>query len=433
MRPEDQKPLERSAASNARPKPRLRRDESDAVQPGATPPSRETESRVRLVLELLGRAQRERVERARLEAQHIQPGLSLSELREWLNRERYVYAEPIAKGGMARIYCAADLHLCRTVALKTLLDNPSKEAIGRFLYEAQIAAQLQHPNVIPIYDVGLDPQTQLPFLVMKLVTGRTLLDIILGLRQKAPEMRRYANIAERIGIFLKVCDAIAYAHAHQVIHRDIKPASIMVGDYGEVYVIDWGIAESRGRVPPSDPDTGRLRFDRTRVSTFHDVYRLSDPGADKTFMGSPVHMAPEQIVDPDGIDERSDIYGLGCTLYELVTLRAPFRSTDSIDKLLQSKRVRDYPPAWKYTPSAKYGLSDIIDRCLAPCKSRRYKSVRSLQNALRRYLQRVIKSRVPSRLQAIEKWVQNLDAGEMAPSVRQELLKRLRRASKDLP
>jgi len=379
---------------------------------------------VRALLEVVGRVQRDHLEKTN-RRQDLSASLSRGQLAEWFSKDRYVYAETIAEGGMARIYCAADLHLCRTVALKTLLEDQPPENVARFLYESQIAAQLQHPNVVPVYDTGLDEQTGRPFLVMKLIAGQSLLDIILGLRRHDNTVRRYSSLAERINIFLKVCDAISYAHAHNVVHRDIKPANVMVGEYGEVYVIDWGIAESRADLPPSDPETGRVAFGGDRVSTFHDVYRLSDPAADKSFMGSPVHMAPEQIASPDEIDHRSDVYGLGCTLYELITLNAPFSSRLSIDELYRAKCSGDFPPVWRYVPVARYGLADIVHRCMAPRKSRRFQKVTSLQNALKRHLQNAMKSKLPQRIDALAAWVNKIDPDCFDEKVKAELLDRL--------
>ena len=381
---------------------------------------------VRALLEIVGRVQHDHLQKTERQVE-LSARLSRGQLAEWFSKDRYVYAEMIAEGGMARIYCAADLHLCRTVALKALLEDQPPENVARFLYESQIAAQLQHPNVVPVYDAGLDEQTGEPFLVMKLIAGQSLLDVILGLRRHEKDVRKYSSLAERINVFLKVCDAIGYAHDHNVIHRDIKPANIMVGDHGEVYVIDWGIAESHADLPPSDPDTGRVSFGGRRVSTFHDVYRLSDPASDKSFMGSPVHMAPEQVASPDAVDHRSDIYGLGCTLYELITLNAPFNSTMSIDELYRAKCEGEFPPVWEYVPSARYGLAEIVHRCMAPRKSRRFQKVASLQNALKRYLQNAMKSRTPQRIHALVSWVEKIDPEEFDDASKTELLRRLSR------
>jgi len=267
------------------------------------------------LLEVIARARREQTSQHKPTA--TTPGTPLpflqpDQVQQWFTKERYVIGESVAQGGMARIFCAADLHLCRTVALKTGLENSSAEDLSRFLFEAQITAQLQHPNIIPIYDMGLEKETCLPFFTMKYVSGRTALDIILGLRRNNPKIRhQFGGITERLTIFLKACDAIAYAHSLDVIHRDIKPANIMVGNHGEVYVIDWGIAQARNPDPGPDPATGRLRFNPNRINSYRDIYGL-DQTMDQGFLGSPVHMAPEQFINPEAVDERSDIYGLGC-------------------------------------------------------------------------------------------------------------------------
>ncbi len=187
---------------------------------------------------------------------------SNDQFREWLTRERYVYAGEIGVGGMSRVFRAADLHLCRPVAMKILPEGSRPLDVCRFIHEAQVTSQLQHPNIVPIYDCGIDPLSNQPFFTMQMVErGHTFLDIIIGLRKRnAVIARKFGKLSERISAFLKVGDALAYAHSRGVVHQDVKPANILVGEHGEVYLIDWGIAKVEEEKPSSDPDTGRIRF-----------------------------------------------------------------------------------------------------------------------------------------------------------------------------
>lgn len=352
------------------------------------PRSRFGTTELEALLEVVSRARREQLSEQQHDgtpSEKARQYLTESQIRDWFSKERYVYGEAIAKGGMARIFCAADLHLCRTVALKTLLDKQPADNLSRFVYEAQVTAQLQHPNIIPIYDFGQDSHSHLPFFTMKFVHGRSALDIIVALRRKDQKARRqFGALGERLSIFLKASDAIAYAHSLKVTHRDIKPANVMIGEHGEVYVIDWGIAQAESRATAPDPSTGRLQFDPGHIASYHDVYHAGTEHHDSTFLGSPVHMAPEQFIAPEEVDERSDIYGLGCTLYELVTLHPPFDASASIEQLLAAKKRGDFVPAWHYVPALLHDeLAGIIHRCMAPRKRQRFQSVRLMQTALK--------------------------------------------------
>ena len=302
--------------------------------------------------------------------------------KDWLSRERYVYAEEIGVGGMSKVYRAADLHLCRSVAMKILPEEHREEDLCRFVHEAQITSQLQHPNIIPIYDCGIDPFSQQPFFTMKLIeNGRSALDILIQLRkQEASAKKQFGHLSERINILLKVADALAYAHSRGVVHQDVKPANILVGDHGEVYVIDWGIAKVGEAKPKADPSTGRLSFPKGHFAGIHEIYDNAGRINDSSFFGSPVHMAPEQFIDGSLVDRRADIYAFGCSLYEIITLHPPFDPFLPLDQMLTKKKKADYPALTSYAPEVPESLTAIVDKCLAPLRSKRYQKIRQVQD-----------------------------------------------------
>lgn len=272
--------------------------------------------------------------------------------------QRYKLGAEIPGGGMARLYLAEDRNLARTVVLKTSAAGASTEDQVRFLREAHTTARLEHPNIIPIYDCGLLEPENRPFFTMKWVEGRTALDIIVRLRTPGTDRqfrRLFGSLAERINIILKAADAVAYAHDRGVIHRDLKPANLLIGDHGEVYVIDWGIAVAGA------------------------------PADDRLFLGSPVHMAPEQFIQENSVDERCDVYGLGCTMYELLALHSPFDPQLPLDRLLLLKQRMEFPPLWTVAPAIRPELAEIVHRCLDPRKRNRYQSIRQLQDAIKLY------------------------------------------------
>ena len=306
--------------------------------------------------------------------------------KDWLSRERYVYAEEIGTGGMSKVYRAADLHLCRSVAMKILPEGHREDDLCRFVHEAQITSQLQHPNIIPIYDCGIDPFSQQPFFTMKLIErGRSALDILIQLRKhEASAKRHFGNLSERINIILKVADALAYAHSRGVVHQDVKPANILVGDHGEVYVIDWGIAKVGEAKPKSKLSTGRLSFPKEHFAGIHEIYDNADRINDANFFGSPVHMAPEQFTDGNQVDGRADIYGFGCSLYEMITLHPPFDPLLPLDQLLTKKKHADYPDPTTYAPEVPTVLTAIVAKCLAPLRSKRYQKISQVQDDIQK-------------------------------------------------
>jgi serine/threonine protein kinase len=219
-----------------------------------------------------------------------------------LTGTRYELRGLLGRGGMGSVYCAFDRELQREVALKVSAGQaPSAAEVERFRREARVLSRLEHPGIVPVHDLGVLPDGRL-YYAMKLVRGRRL-----------DEHVREAPLAARLRIFERICEAVAFAHAQGVVHRDLKPQNVMVGAFGEVLVLDWGVAKVVGvpeaAVAPAPPPGP------------------SDTAAG-TVLGTPGYMSPEQERgDVHRIDGRSDVYALGTLLQRLV-LEAPSPRTD---------------------------------------------------------------------------------------------------------
>jgi serine/threonine protein kinase/WD40 repeat protein len=261
-----------------------------------------------------------------------------------LDNGRYEVGGEIAKGGMGYVLAARQTAAGRTVAMKVMLDGLQASDLHRtrFIEEAQITSQLEHPNIVPVHDVGVDDDGR-PFYTMKLIHGITLKRIVQLLMEDAPvNAGRYA-LPALLTIFQKICDAMAFAHSRSVIHRDLKPGNIMVGRFGEVLVMDWGIAklvedkEERTDSAPATGDTSAVRLDRGED-------RESFMTLDGTVLGTPRYMAPEQARgEIDALDARTDIFSLGVILYELLVLEIPFAGGRSNELLENVKNGRVMP------------------------------------------------------------------------------------------
>ncbi|MFH1998851.1 MAG: protein kinase [Planctomycetota bacterium] len=290
---------------------------------------------------------------------------------------RYRRKTMLGKGGMAEVHKVYDRALRRNVAIKTMLANmvsESEDMTHRFIEEAQITAQIQHPGIVALYDMGMTRDGR-PFFSMNLIPGVTLEEILDDAVCEDTEWTRIRLLQ----IYLKICETLAFAHSKNVIHRDLKPGNIMVGEYGEVTVVDWGISKilspnQSGKkdnkpLPTQDEDTQGPGVTSVRTSE-----SLSTRCGQ--MIGTLHYMPPEQARGlHDEIDEQSDIFSLGVILYEILTGSLPF----------DEEAYETYPyfaeeatPPHEIDPTIPEELSRICMRCMAPQKERRYRSVRIL-------------------------------------------------------
>jgi len=287
----------------------------------------------------------------------------------------------LGEGGSGEVLIARDTHLERRVALKRLkqYEMVPEHIKERFLNEAQVTAQLDHPNIIPIYGLHAVTGQSLGY-AMKLVRGRDLASLIDEVRRRLERnvpLGEGHDLNSRLDIFLKICDAIDFAHSKGVLHRDLKPSNIMIGRFGEVYVMDWGIAQIK--IGGKDRDT----------ETVQPVLSGVDP-TDRTqtggLVGTPLYMSPEQAEGRD-LDERSDQYTLGLILYELVCLQRAKPGKTSFEVISNTVRGK-HKPIRHVLPRRKVPreLTAIIAKAVRHEPVERYASVHELAADLRRYL-----------------------------------------------
>lgn len=280
--------------------------------------------------------------------------------------ENLCISPELARGGMGRIHVATDRNLLRHVALKRLDRQLAEVPMYRdgFIAEAQMTGQLEHPNIVPVHQLAVS-EIGVPYFTMKLVQG-----VSFDAWMRAPHrgVGTTERLHEGLEIFVKVCDAMAYAHHRGVIHRDLKPENIMVADFGQVYLMDWGLA----RLIRQHPSAPR-------------VAQMDAHGA----VGTPEFMAPEQARgNPAEMDERSDVFGLGAVLYELAAGISPYGGLRDPDAVLERAR-RGHVIAVENTSegtTVPKPLCAIINRAVAPLPENRYQSVIELQSDLRKFL-----------------------------------------------
>jgi serine/threonine-protein kinase len=296
-----------------------------------------------------------------------------------LTRDRYSLLHIHATGGIGRIWLARDAHIGRNVALKELRrEHAGKPAHGtRFLREAQITGQLEHPGIVPVYELSKRPGNQQPFYTMRFIQGQTLSAAARGYREQQRKGAAAAlELRGLLNAFAAVCNAVSYAHARGVVHRDLKGDNVILGDFGEVIVLDWGLAKVLGR---SEEKAG--------VPV---VVADADSACGQTLqgeiMGTPAFMAPEQAAgELDRVDQRSDVYGLGAILYEVLTGQAPF-SGNSAYEVLQIVREKDPEKPRVVCPDVPPALEAICVRALAKEPENRYPSARALGKDVQRWL-----------------------------------------------
>jgi serine/threonine protein kinase len=252
-----------------------------------------------------------------------------------LTGTRYRLIEKLGQGGMGSVYRVEDTALGRHVALKVIVAaNADDELAGRLLREAQVIARLEHPGIVPVHDVGTLPDGRV-FYTMKLVQGQRL----------DQHVAQFGNLRDWLRIFEKICDAVSFAHTHGVLHRDLKPQNIMVGPFGEVLVLDWGISKVLGEMPATAPPQAP------------DLPAACTETASGAILGTPGYMAPEQTRGQPP-DQRTDVYSLGVILGFLL-------------------KLTDRPPR---------AVTAISRKAMAEDATQRYTSVKELAEDIAHYL-----------------------------------------------
>jgi len=301
------------------------------------------------------------------------------------HRERFETLETIGEGGMGNVYRVLDVVLQRELAMKVI--RPEAEIIpelaARFIAEAQVTAQLDHPGIVPVHDVGASDGGDGLFFTMKRVSGVTLSDVVASLRGTNP---KHEVLKRLVGYVIRVCHALEFAHARGVLHCDIKPANIMVGDFDQVYLMDWGVAVVREPAAASLGDEASTNTDCPPLSLSALTSSRLRASNKAGIVGTPAYMAPEQSQGHlDALDPRTDVYGLGGVLYEILCGKAPNQRRNS---MLPDGVEREVvpPPAGEIWDALPPGLVQVTLQALSHDRQARQESVQVLRAQLESFL-----------------------------------------------
>ncbi len=288
--------------------------------------------------------------------------------------DRFIDQGEIARGGMGAIHRVMERTLNRTVAMKVLQPERAHERLvrQRFLAEAQVTGQLEHPNIVSVYELGSDDDGKM-FFTMQLIEGRTFSEFL-----DANPPDNDERVEQALEIFFRVCDAISFAHSRGVVHRDVKPSNIMVGEFGQVYLMDWGIA----RVLP-EAERQAAAGGRTRTTT------LTIPAVDERgqVLGTYAYMAPEQARGAlDEIDARTDVFGLGAVLFRITAGRPPIGGETTADQLDNAAEARLVDVSGEIGDGLRRALLEVAGQAMQKDRSRRFQNAAGLKRAAQNVL-----------------------------------------------
>jgi serine/threonine-protein kinase len=288
---------------------------------------------------------------------------------------RYTGFREMSQGGSALLRSCMDPVTGRSVAVKTLLEKTRHDhrERRRILREARVTAQLQHPNTVPVYDIGDDKNEGIYF-VMKRISGENFFEILKRIAQGDEATMEAFPTSRRLDIIADACQALAYAHARGVIHRDVKPENIWVGNFGEVILLDWGVAKVWGHADDNEPISRSVL--KPRGESEEQLQTLTGGGQRP---GTPLYMSPEQVEGNRGIDERTDIFSAGVCLYEMLAIREPFRGAN-IDETFDNIKHKEVPPPSERSPERDISKAadEVVMRAIQKRPGDRYQSMREL-------------------------------------------------------
>ncbi len=303
-------------------------------------------------------------------------------------RERFESAKVLGRGGVGEVLLARDNDIDRPVAIKRLL--PELDDLGivaRFVDEIRVHGSLDHPNIVPVHDVGVDAEGRF-YYVMKFVEGETLEDIIEKLMKGDAEYHARYPFERRVEIFRQVLRGVQYAHARGVVHRDLKPANVMVGRYGEVLVMDWGLARRIHADAPKFPaDDVSKTLTAPKAAGEQPSARMRTMAG--SLLGTPAYMSPEQARgDNDRVDERSDIYSLCVMFHELLTLEHYLSGKGTVAACIVGVQNDEVPfastLASKHQAMVPADLGHFVRHGVSKNPSERYRSVTEMLDRLQR-------------------------------------------------
>ncbi len=353
-----------------------------------------------------------------LDTQSIAPtfipsGSTKATVRRKLDDRQYRVLNEVARGGMGVIHRVWDDSLGRHVAMKVIrgddemgsrpVDSIDASAYHRFVREAEITGQLDHPGVVPIHELGVDEKNRTYF-TMRLIDGDNLHHIY----QLVKDEKSSWSQTRAVGVIVNVCDTIAFAHSRSIIHRDLKPANVMVGKFGETYVMDWGLAKARDLPPGKVVNTAAA--EELDVHTESPSVACNDETMDGAVLGTPAYMPPEQAAGRIAeINDRSDVYSIGAMLYELLAGFRPYKDIrPPLNGLQLLQAVLNGPPTSLSVLNSKCApeLVAVCEKAMARSQDQRYQTAQEMSEDLRAYLEgRVVRAHQTGPWAELKKWI----------------------------